>query len=200
LKSLDFDKKYYYVTNNIAQHINKLLNNKLNCKHPTFDNWKNALIETEVEFNNKTEFISRTNYISKLLLFFIDWSSNNNSPKYLLDYDNIKKINSFLLDGTNMSSFIPLSKFFNLTDYNNSNIYNSENDSSKNKEIIDSLGNMSLSDEESSEDNNSEEINDNPKNLFDLYNSNENRDLYFNIQKFVNSYDLVELKKKFIRQ
>ena len=53
---------------------------------------------------------------------------------------------------------------------------------------------MSLSDEESSEDNNSEEINDNPKNLFDLDNSNENKDLYFNIQKFINSCDLVELK------
>ena len=94
-----------------------------------------------------------------------------------------------------MSSFIPLSKFFNLTDYNGSIIYNSEDGSSKNKENIDSSENMSLSDEESSEDNNSEEINDNPKNLFDLDNSNENKDLYFNIQKFINSYDLVELKK-----
>ena len=41
LKSLDFDKKYYYVANNISEHINKLLNNKFNCKHPTFENWKN---------------------------------------------------------------------------------------------------------------------------------------------------------------
>ena len=38
LKSLDFDKKNFYVTNNISEYINKLLNNKLNCKHPTFEN------------------------------------------------------------------------------------------------------------------------------------------------------------------
>ena len=38
LKSLDFYKKYFYVTNNISEHINKLLNNKLNYKHPTFEN------------------------------------------------------------------------------------------------------------------------------------------------------------------
>ena len=95
-----------------------------------------------------------------------------------------------------MSGFIPLSKFFNLADnYTDSNIYKSEDDLSKNEVNIDSSDNMSLNDEESLEENNSEEINENPKNLFDLDNSNENKDLYSIIQKFVNSYDLVELKK-----
>ena len=54
---------------------------------------------------------------------------------------------------------------------------------------------MSVKDEESSEENNSEEINENPKILFDFDNLNENKDLYFNIQKFANSYDSIELKK-----
>ena len=106
-----FDKKYFYVTNNISEYINKLLNNKLNCKHPTFENWKNSLLEIEVEFNIKAEFIKRTNYIYKLLLYFNGWSANNNSTKYLFDYDDIKKINTLLLDGSNMSGFIPLSYF-----------------------------------------------------------------------------------------
>ena len=87
---------------------------------------------------------------------------------------------------------ITLSKIFNLTDNStNSNIYKFEVELSKNEVIIDSSENMSVNNEESSEEYNSEEINKNPKNLFDLDNLNENKDLYFNIQKFVNSYDLV---------
>ena len=80
---MDFDKKYFYVIINISEHINKLLNNKLNCKHPTFENWKNYLLETELEFNSKTDFIKRINYISNLLLYFVDWSANNNSTKLI---------------------------------------------------------------------------------------------------------------------
>ena len=101
-----------------------------------------------------------------------------------------------LLDGSNISGLIPLSKFFNLKENStDSNIYKSEDELSKNKVIIDSSENMSINNEESSEENNSEEINENPKNLFELDNLNEIKDLYFNVQKFVNFYDLVELKK-----
>ena len=87
---------------------------------------------------------------------------------------------------------ISLSQFFNLTDNStDSNIYKSEDELSKNEVIIDCSENMSVNDEESSEENNSEKINENLKNLFDLDNLNENKDFYFNIQKFINSYDLV---------
>ena len=92
---------------------------------------------------------------------------NNNSTKLLLDYDDIKKLNTLLLDGSNISGLIPLSQFFDLTDNStDSNIYKSEDELSKNEVIIDCSENMSVNNEESSEKNNSEEINENPKNLF----------------------------------
>ena len=37
LKSIDFDISHMYFTNNIAEHINKLLNEQLISKFPTFD-------------------------------------------------------------------------------------------------------------------------------------------------------------------
>jgi len=84
-----------------------------------------------------------------------------------LDYDDIKKLNTLLLDGSNISGLIPLSQFFDLTDNStDSNIYKSEDELSKNEVIIDCSENMSVNNEESSEKNNSEEINENPKNLF----------------------------------
>ena len=84
-----------------------------------------------------------------------------------MDYDDIKKLNTLLLDGSNISGLIPLSKFFNLTNNStDSNIYKSEDKLSKKKVIIDCSDNMSVNDEESSEENNSEEINEYPKNLF----------------------------------
>jgi len=109
-----------------------------------------------------------------------------------LDYDDIKKLNTLLLDDSNISGLMPLSKFYNWTDSStDSNIYKFEDELSKNEVIIDCSENMSVNDEESSEENNSEKINENLKNLFDLDNLNENKDFYFNIQKFINSYDLV---------
>ena len=94
-----------------------------------------------------------------------------------MDYDDIKKLNTLLLDGSNISGLIPLSQFFNLTDNStDSNIYKSEDELSKNEVIIDCSENMSVNDEESSEENNSEKINENLKNLFDLDNLNENKD------------------------
>ena len=103
INSIDFDLKYLYITNNISEHINKLLNSKLNNKHPTFHNWKNALLQTESEFNSKTEYIKRTNYISNLLLYFIDWNKKNKNYKSLLNFNDIKKLNTILLEGSNIS-------------------------------------------------------------------------------------------------
>ena len=55
-----------------------------------------------------------------------------------MDYDVIKKIKTLLLDGSNISGLIPLSKFFNLTDNStDSNIYKSLDELSKNELIID---------------------------------------------------------------
>ena len=62
INALEIDIKYFYITNNVSEHINKLLNIKLNSKYRTFNNWKNSLIEIEKEFYSKTEFVKRSNY------------------------------------------------------------------------------------------------------------------------------------------
>ena len=73
-------------------------------------------LELENEFNNKNDIVKRSNYISNLLLYFIDWGNKNKKTLSLLNINDIKKINTLLLEGSNISGIIPLSKFFNIED------------------------------------------------------------------------------------
>ena len=59
-----------YITNNIAEHLNKILNNKLSTKYPNLDNWKNTILSTEIDINNKNDIIERENYISYNFIFY----------------------------------------------------------------------------------------------------------------------------------
>lgn len=61
LNSLGLDQKYIYITNNIPEHINKILNSKLNSKYINFENWKNAILTTENNINNQTDILEREN-------------------------------------------------------------------------------------------------------------------------------------------
>ena len=155
-------------------------------------------LELENEFNNKNDIVKRSNYISNLLLYFIDWGNKNKKTLSLLNINDIKKINTLLLEGSNISGIIPLSKFFNIEDsfkeefilnnnddilYNNILLNNSENDIDESNEI------NSESNEES------EEVIDNDNNIFIMDQLNENKDLCFNIQKCIKTFDLEELKK-----
>ena len=65
---IEIDKKYFYITKNISHHLNKILNNKLKCKYPNYDNWKNAILSNEIDINNQNDIIERKNYISKIIL------------------------------------------------------------------------------------------------------------------------------------
>ena len=60
-----------YITNNIAEHVNKILNKKLSTKYPNLDNWKNTILSTEIDINNKNDIIERENYISYNFIFFM---------------------------------------------------------------------------------------------------------------------------------
>ena len=100
-----------YITNNIAEHLNKILNNKLNTKYPNFDNWKNAILSTEFDINNKTDIIERENYISKIILYFIKLNKKNKNKKDLLTLDEIKALTSISVEGSSKGSYIPISKY-----------------------------------------------------------------------------------------
>ena len=60
-----------YITNNIAEHLNKILNNKLSTKYPNLDNWKNTILSTEIDINNKNDIIEWENYISYNFIFYL---------------------------------------------------------------------------------------------------------------------------------
>ena len=51
INSIEFDVKYF--TNNLAEHINKLLNSKFQTKYPTFESWKNAILINDRRGKNK---------------------------------------------------------------------------------------------------------------------------------------------------
>jgi hypothetical protein len=67
LNSLELEQKYLYITNNIAEHINKILNSKLNYKYSNLDIWKIAILVTKNNINNQTNILEREN----ILLFGI---------------------------------------------------------------------------------------------------------------------------------
>ena len=68
---MEIDVKYLFLTNNISEHINKILNSHFNTKFPTFEKWKYSLLETEKEINNKTNLVERRDYVTNVLLYFI---------------------------------------------------------------------------------------------------------------------------------
>ena len=113
LNSKEIFQNYIYKTNNIVEHIHKSLNDKLNTKYSNFDNLEKAIFLTEKQINSQEYIIDRSNYSSKILLFFINWNKENinKNNKNLLNLEDIRKLNTLSVEGSSTSSFIPLSNF-----------------------------------------------------------------------------------------
>ena len=181
LNSLNFDIKYLFITNNIAEHINKLLNVKLNSKFPIFSNWKNAFLNVEKEINDRTEYIERSNNISNVLLYFIYWNKNNKNNSDLLTCEDIKKINTLMIPTSNIGNYIPFSEYFNLKKDDNI-IKELINDIEEDVYLSDNFNsdkNNNSADEENFDENISNDNIDN-RNIFD--NLGEEKDLSYNVQ------------------
>ena len=150
LNSLEIDSKYLFLTNNISEHINKILNSFYNIKYPTFEKWKILLFRTQDIINNNDNIITRHNYLTQVLKFFVQWNIENKNHKDLLDNSTIKKLNSLIMPDSNIGNLIPFSDFFSIykdsediqcsmiIDKNIFEEYNS-NDNNKNVYIIKSL-------------------------------------------------------------
>lgn len=113
LNSKEIFQNYIYKTNNIVEHIHKSLNDKLNTKYSNFDNLEKAIFLTEKQINSQEYIIDRSNYSSKILLFFINWNKENinKNNKNLLNLEDIRKLNTLSVEGSSTSSFIPLRNF-----------------------------------------------------------------------------------------
>ena len=70
--------------------INKILDSNFYTKFPSYDKRKTALIKTEKDINNKTEFLERYDYISQIMIFFIKYYENNKTNRNILLKEDIK--------------------------------------------------------------------------------------------------------------
>jgi len=127
LNSLDIDIKYLFLSNNVSEHINKILNSNFNTKFPSYDKWRTALLKTEQDINNKTEFLERFDYISQIMMFFIKFYKNNKTNKNLLLKEDIKKLTSLIRPDSSIGNIVGLSNFF-LSFTCNANIENENAD------------------------------------------------------------------------
>ena len=184
INSIEFDVKHLYFTNNIAEHINKLLNSNLKTKYPTFDNWQKALLTVEKIINDSSNKITRYDYITKILLYYINLVKENKINKEILDIDDINRLNSIIFPETNISNLFTVSKYFNI-----------ENEEFNENEYLNLKEERDESSEESSSEMKDEDTekfkdpkNDNNKIIFDRI--KEKKDFSFNLEQCVNSIDL----------
>ena len=193
IKSINFDVKYLYLTNNIAEHINKVLNSYFNTKYPLFNDWKKALLFTAKKMNEENNPINRKNITSNILIHFVTNIRNNElDSKYLLNDNDIKILNSLSIPGSNLGNYIPLSEFFNNHEYD----VIENNDSSKDKNYDNESENSfdsSSSSENNMNDTNQESDNNKPNNKNIFYKLEEEKDLSYNLTKFINIYDIKDL-------
>ena len=188
-----------YFTNNIAEHINKLLNSKFQTKYPTFESWKKAIFSVENDINKKTDYIERVNFGSQIILYFLKWNAENKNNKDLLKYEDIKIMNTFIKPDSNIGNCISFSEFYDLDflniDDNKDGTIQSDNGED---DILDSLssseddGELNIENDENS----ISESNDNIPEIKNLFKhiSNEN-DLCYNVQKLINTINLEKIKK-----
>ena len=200
LNSIELDIKYLFLTNNISEHLNKLLNAHLNSKYPVFDNWKHAILKVEEAVNNNMKEYDRSDYISRLFLYFIAWNNKNKSNIDLLNSDDIKKLNTILIPGSNIGNLIPFSEFFNLkvnllnNNKEGENLIDKYENSAFCEKCSSDISSDSSDEQESNDDISSEQKEDN--NEYNLFNNfAKNKDLCYNVQKYVNSYNLKDFMK-----
>ena len=97
IKGKEFDKNHFFLTNNISESINHILNSYFIKKYPTFNEWRNASL-TEIEKNTSAKGyeIRRNDHITKILLYIFN-SAKKNEEFDIVKIDKIKKINSIIL-------------------------------------------------------------------------------------------------------
>ena len=165
LNSFEIDIKYLFLSNNVSEHINKILNSNFNTKFPSYDKWRTALLKTEKDINKKTEFLERYDYISQIMIFFIKYYKNNKTNKNLLLKEDIKKLTSFIRPDSSIGNIVGLSNFFLSFTYNeiieNDNGDNDEEMSEKIMEDKDSNSSSNSSDSDEQECEEQENSHDN---------------------------------------
>ena len=102
INNSEFDTKYLFFINNIAENINKLLNANFYKNYPSFLEWKNAILNLHENFEKNNSELLRRNYCSNSLIDYIkNVKIARNKNISLLSKDDIKNIN--LIKNTNFN-------------------------------------------------------------------------------------------------
>ena len=160
IKGKEFDKNHFFLTNNISESINHILNSYFIKKYPTFNEWRNAIL-TEIEKNSSSKGyeIRRKDYITKILLYIFN-SAKKNEEFDIFKIDKIKKINSIILPEHDSITISPLSELLNIDDLkedNKNEIEKEENEEglkiSDSEEMRESEGDDNSRDDDNEENN-----------------------------------------------
>ena len=131
INNSEFDTKYLFFTNNIAENINKLLNSNFSKNYPSFLEWKNAILKIHENFEKTDSELFRRNYCSNSLIYYIkNVNIARNKNISLLSKDDIRNIN--LIQNTNFNdNNLSSHSILDLLD-NNKKEYNNNENLSKN--------------------------------------------------------------------
>jgi hypothetical protein len=81
-----------FLTNNIAESINRLLNFSFKYKYPNFKEWKTSILKVVDDFEKKEKELSRCNATSKLMIYYINNFKTHDKNIKLLGEKEIKEL------------------------------------------------------------------------------------------------------------
>ena len=172
IKGPDFDKKFLFLSNNISESINHILNSFFKNNYPSFSDWSNSILQTLELFENKKDEIKRNNYTSEMLIFYINNLNKKDNNIRLLDKIELKKLEQIHENNINNLSDNSISRLLNLDlSIDENNNLNCQNDNKINSDI----NNLNCDDLILSEDDDLNSLNEDLNKL----NLDENKDFNF---------------------
>lgn len=134
-----------FLTNNISESINHILNKNFKYRYPTFNDWKNTIIDVSNSFFNKNNPIQRKDFVTKIIIYFFKYIQHNKKEIKLIKYEEIKKINSIIIPEHDSLSISPLSELLNINDID-SDVFSSQEEDNDNTSLKESDDNSNSSD------------------------------------------------------
>lgn len=201
-KNNDFDKNHFFLTNNVSESINHILNSYFKTKYPTFNEWRNAIVEEIEKVSIKAHEVDRKDYITKILLYLFKLFNTSKKIFKIFKLDEINKINSLIIPEHDSITITSLSQLLNLNfDINNSDNLNSNDNFDNSAEINEEEEEDDVSQDDENEDYdlmNKEKYVLKSGNLFDKINENNNdifNNFRINIQHCINDINYKNLEK-----
>ena len=183
ISNSEFDIKFLFLTNNISENINKLLNSYFNTKYPTFSQWKQALLDNCENFGKNDLELTRRNIGSKSMIYYIKNIFINNKNPSLLSSEDIKNLN-LLSSGINNENILSSSSISKILNIDNNDFNIEEIDNQNNDEELKEVNN-----------NSEDDIND-LSNKFDNINFDDDKDLKYYIIQNIKDINLEKINKE----